>query len=76
MVGTPINLVGGLIRLGLIKDLNLAITVCRPLKWLKKGLKERVSCRELNPRPLAYHASTLPLSYNSHQQPPLFLALM
>ena len=41
MVGTPINLVRGLIRLGLIKDLNLAITVRRPLEWLKKGLKER-----------------------------------
>ena len=27
-------LVQGLIRLGLIKDLNLAITVRKPLKWL------------------------------------------
>ena len=35
MVGTPINLVRGLNRLGLIKDLNLAITVRRPLEWLK-----------------------------------------
>ena len=43
MVGTPINLVRGLIRLGLIKDLNLAITVRRTLEWLKKGLKERWS---------------------------------
>ena len=30
--GTPINLVQGLFRLSLIKDLDLAITVCRPLK--------------------------------------------
>ena len=63
MVETPINLVRGLIRLGLIKDLNLAITVRRPLEWLKKGLKERWSCRESNPGPLAYRASALPLSY-------------
>ena len=35
MVGTPINLVRGLIKLGLIKDLNLPITVRRPLEWLK-----------------------------------------
>ena len=56
MVRTPINLVRGLIRLGLIKDLNLAITVRRPLEWLKKGLKERWSCRESNPGPLAYRA--------------------
>ena len=41
LIGTPINLVRGLIRLGLIKDFNLAITVRRPLEWLKKGLKER-----------------------------------
>ena len=68
MVGTPINLVRGLIKLGLIKDLNLAITVRRPLEWLKKGLKERWSCRELNPGPLAYRASALPLSYNSCQR--------
>ena len=45
MVGTPINLVQGLIKLGLIKDLNLAITVRRPLEWLEKGLKERWSCQ-------------------------------
>ena len=76
MVGTPINLVRGLIRLGLIKDLNLAITVRRPLEWLKKDLKERWSCRESNPGPLAYRASALPPSYNSHQEPPLFLALI
>ena len=59
MVGTPINLVQGLIILGLIKDLNLAITIRRPLEWLKRGLKERWSCRESNPGPLAYHASAL-----------------
>ena len=76
MVGTPINLVRGLIKLGLIKDLYLAITVVDLLEWLKKGLKERWSCRESNLGPLAYRASALPLSYNSHQQPPLFLALM
>ena len=53
MVGTPINLVRGLIILGLSKDLNLAITVRRPLEWLKKDLKERWSCQESNPEPLA-----------------------
>ena len=37
MVGTTINLVRGLTRLGLIEDLNLAITVRKPLEWLKKG---------------------------------------
>ena len=34
MVRTPINLVRGLIRLDIVKDLNLVITVCSPLKWL------------------------------------------
>ena len=62
-------------NLDLIKDLNLPITVCRPLKWLVTGLNEKWSCRESNPGPLAYCASALPLSYNSHKQPPLFLAL-
>ena len=53
----------------LIKDLNLAITVCIPLKWLVKSLKERWSCWESNPGLLAYCASALPLHelhiYNS-----------
>ena len=48
MVGTPINLVRGLIKLGQIKDLNLAITVRRPLEWL---VKERRSCQESSPWP-------------------------
>ena len=34
MVGTPINLFRGLIRLGLIKDLNLAITGMAELRSL------------------------------------------
>ena len=37
MVGTPISLVQGLIRLGLMKDLNLAIAVHRPLKLLSSN---------------------------------------
>ena len=42
MVGTPINLVRGLIRLGLIKDLNLWPLLSVDL-WNggKRGLKER-----------------------------------
>ena len=42
---------------GLLEDLNLAVTVCRPLKWLEKGLKERWSCQESNLGHLAYCAS-------------------
>ena len=36
--GLQINLVQGLIRLGLIEELNLAITVHRPLEWLRPSL--------------------------------------
>ena len=50
MVGTPINLVLGLIRLGLIKDRNLAITVRRPLNWLKKELERKVELPGIEPR--------------------------
>ena len=39
MVGTPINSVEGLVRLGPIRDLNLVSTVHRALKWLEKGSK-------------------------------------
>ena len=55
-MGLQLILVQALIRLGLIKDFNLTITVRRPLKWLVKGLKERWSWQELNPGPLAYCA--------------------
>ena len=56
MVGNPIYLVRRPISLGLIKDLsNHAITVRRPLKW-QKSRKERWSCRESNPGPLAFRA--------------------
>ena len=37
--------------------------------------KERWCCRETNPGPLAYAASALPLSHNTHRQPPLFFPL-
>ena len=50
LVGTPINLVRGLIRLGLIKDLKLAITVHRSLEWLKKGLERKVELLGIEPR--------------------------
>ena len=50
LVGTPINLVRGLIRLGLIKDLKLATTVHRPLEWLKKGLERKVELLGIEPR--------------------------
>ena len=48
MVETLIDLDQGLIRLGLIKDLNLATTVRRPLQWLERkvylpGIEPRVS---------------------------------
>ena len=36
MVETLIDLDQGLIRLGLIEDLNLATTVRRPLQWLER----------------------------------------
>ena len=68
--GLQLVLAWGLIRLDLSKDYNLAITVRRPLKWLVMGWKERWSCWESNPGPLAYLASALALSYNSLQQPP------
>ena len=56
MVGTSIILVRRPISLGLIKDLcNHAITVQRPLKWLKSR-KERWSCQESNSGPLTYRA--------------------
>ena len=41
IAGIPINVVVGLITLGLIKDLDQATIVSRPLKWPVKGSKER-----------------------------------
>ena len=48
MVETLIDLDQGLIRLGLIEDLNLATTVRRPLQWLERkvqlpGIEPRAS---------------------------------
>ena len=59
----------------LIKDTNLGC-FCLWTFESAKGTKERWCRWESNPRPLAYAASTLPLSYDTHQQPPLFFACM
>ena len=70
MVRTPINQVRRPINQGLIVRPNLAITVRGPLKC-QKSRKEMWSCRESNSGPSAFCVSALPLSYNSHHQPPL-----
>ena len=58
----------------LIKD-NLAC-YCPKTFETAKGKKERWHHRESNPGPLAKAASALPLSYNTHWQPPLSLPLL
>ena len=65
MVGTPIILVWRPINPGLIKD--LWIVQLRP----KTSDMAKEQERKVEPGPLAYRAIALPLSYSSHQQPPL-----
>ena len=48
MVMTPSNFSPRTNYIKSIKDLNPAITVRRPLKWLVKGLKEKWNCQESN----------------------------
>ena len=60
LIGTPINLVRGLIRLGPIKDLNLDITVCRPFGMAEKGLERKVELPGIEPR-----ASGLPCKFSA-----------
>ena len=43
---------------------------------IAKEQQRKVNHQGWNPGPLAYRAIALPLSFNSHRQPPLILALM
>ena len=70
MVGTSSNCCPRINSNQSIKDLNLAITVITTFERADNGLRRKVELL------LAYRASDLLLSYNSHQQPSLFLALM
>ena len=70
MVGTPIILVQRPINPGLIIDLWI-IPLCPKTSEMVKEQERKVEPPGIEPGPLAYRAIALPLSYSSHQQPPL-----